>query len=226
MRILLIEDDLLLGKALRIGLEQIDYQVDWVRQAAEVPGWLRQYHYDAVVLDLGLPDQDGNALLQPIRRWQADIPILIVTARDQIADRVRGLDLGADDFMVKPVDLDELAARLRAVIRRRAGRSLETIEHGALRLDLLSEQVTFKGMPVSLTGRELNLLKLLLDHRGQIISRQRIEDSLYGSEAEIGSNAIEVHIHHLRRKLDRHLIRTIPNRGYIIDAVLPEASAS
>lgn len=217
MRILLVEDDLLLGKALRIGLEQMDYQVDWVMRADEVAGWLRQYRFDAVVMDLGLPDQDGNELLKSIRRMQTDIPVLIVTARDQITDRVQGLDLGADDFMVKPIDLDELAARLRAVIRRRVGRSAEVIEHGDLHVNLSSQHVTLAGKPVSLTSRELSILRLLLDHRGKIMSRQLLENGLYSSGQDIGSNTIEVYIHHLRRKLGKSLIRTVTNLGYTID---------
>lgn len=222
MRVLLTEDDALLGKALRIGLEQLDCQVDWVRQAEEALGYLRLYSYDALLLDLGLPDMDGLQLLRQVRQQRCDVPVLILTARDQIKDRIAGLDTGADDFMVKPVDMDEMLARLRAITRRRAGRSVEWVQHEQLSIDLSAQKVTLCGKPVSLTGRELSILKILLDRRGQVTSRQQIEDGLYSWQDEIGSNAIEVHIHHLRRKLGKQLIRTIHHQGYTID---PPATA-
>ena len=217
MRILLVEDDALLGKAVRIGLEQLDYQVDWIQRGEEALSYLRLYSYDALLLDLGLPDLDGLEVLRLIRQQRRDVPVLILTARDQIRNRIEGLDLGADDFMVKPVDLDEMAARLRAITRRRAGRSAELLEHGQLCIDLSAQNVTLNGSPVSLTGRELSILRILLDRRGQVISRQQIEDGLYSWQDEIGSNTIEVHIHHLRRKLGKQLIRTVHHQGYTID---------
>lgn len=217
MRILLVEDDALLGKAVRIGLEQLDYQVDWIQRGEEALSYLRLYSYDALLLDLGLPDLDGLEVLRLIRQQRRDVPVLILTARDQIRNRIEGLDLGADDFMVKPVDLDEMAARLRAITRRRAGRSAELLEHGQLCIDLIAQKVTLNGSPVSLTGRELSILRILLDRRGQVISRQQIEDGLYSWQDEIGSNTIEVHIHHLRRKLGKQLIRTVHHQGYTID---------
>jgi two-component system response regulator QseB len=217
MRILLVEDDALLGKAVRIGLEQLDYQVDWIQRGEEALSYLRLYSYDALLLDLGLPDLDGLEVLRLIRQQRRDVPVLILTARDQIRNRIEGLDLGADDFMVKPVDLDEMAARLRAITRRRAGRSAELLEHGQLCIDLSAQKVTLNGSPVSLTGRELSILRILLDRRGQVISRQQIEDGLYSWQDEIGSNTIEVHIHHLRRKLGKQLIRTVHHQGYTID---------
>lgn len=214
MRILLVEDDALLGKAVRIGLEQLDYQVDWIQRGEEALSYLRLYSYDALLLDLGLPDLDGLEVLRLIRQQRRDVPVLILTARDQIRNRIEGLDLGADDFMVKPVDLDEMAARLRAITRRRAGRSAELLEHGQLCIDLIAQKVTLNGSPVSLTGRELSILRILLDRRGQVISRQQIEDGLYSWQDEIGSNTIEVHIHHLRRKLGADLIETVRGVGF------------
>ena len=217
MRILLVEDDALLGKGTKTGLEQRGYAVDWVRDGESANTVSMTHDYAAVLLDLGLPKHDGMSVLRSMRKRGYANAILIITARDAIPDRVLGLDAGADDFIVKPFNLDELAARMRAGIRRSNGRIHGKIRHGALTVEPATSLVTLRGEAVDLTPRELALLLNLLEHRGRTLSRSQLEEALYAWGAEVESNAVEVHIHHLRRKLGRGLIKTVHGVGYCIE---------
>lgn len=217
MRLLLIEDDEQLGRATQAGLVQQGHAVDWLRDTTGGRAALATGGYEAVVLDLGLPGEDGAALLRALRGAGDATPVLVITARDLVDERILTLDAGADDFIVKPFDLQELGARLRAVVRRIAGRAQPVLVHEDLRVDPAARAVTQGGLPVSLTAREFALLSHLLEHRGRVRSRQQLQDCLYDWNAEIESNAIEVHIHNLRRKLGRDLIRTAHGQGYTID---------
>jgi len=219
MRILLVEDDALLGDAVCVGLTQAGFTVDWVKDgksalAAASVGW-----HDLVVLDLGLPGISGQQVLSALRKEANDITVLILTARDTVDQRIAGLDAGADDYMTKPFDMDELSARVRALLRRRAGRAVPLLNHGDIILDPAAHVATQRGEPVSLSHREFSMLQLLLESAGRVLSRQHFEESLYGWDEEIESNAIEVHIHHLRKKLGSDLIRTVRGVGYTIDKV-------
>jgi DNA-binding response OmpR family regulator len=216
MRVLLVEDDVLLGKAVRTGLEQQGHAVDWVRDGVEAEAAALAGDYGAVLLDLGLPRQDGMKVLANLRSKGFAQPVLIVTARAQIPDRVVGLDAGADDFIIKPIDLDELGARLRAAERRYNGRPQPKIVYGDLSVDPAARTVTFRGEDTSLTAREYALLVHLLTHRGRVQSRHQLEEALYAWGDEVESNAVEVHIHHLRRKFGKHLIQTVHGQGYLI----------
>ena len=217
MRLLLVEDDNLLGDGVRAGLSQEGYTVYWFVDGASADAALRTEQYDLLVLDLGLPKLSGLQLLKQLRARGQDLPVLILTARDTVHDRVQGLDAGADDYLVKPFDLDELAARLRALLRRHGGRASATISHGDLELDPASHTVSLAGRAVDLSRREFAVLHALLEQRGKVMSRARLEESLYSWESEVESNAIEVYVHHLRKKLGQKLIRTIRGVGYIID---------
>ena len=201
MRVLVVEDDPMIGRAVVAGLHQQGYAVDWVRDGAEAELALGHAVYDVALLDLGLPRRDGLEVLKGVRRAKNDLPILIITARDAVADRIAGLDSGADDYLVKPFDLDELLARTRAVIRRHGGRSQSEIAYGALTLDPARRRVLFQGAEVELSPREFAVLEALLKEPGAVVSRERLEDAVYGWGEEVGSNSIEVHVHHLRRKL-------------------------
>ncbi len=216
MRLLLAEDDRLLGDGIRAGLGQEGFTVDWVEDGEAALQALKSDHFELVVLDLGLPRLPGLKVLQRMRRQGNDTPVLILTARDAVADRVAGLDAGADDYLVKPFDLDELSARLRALLRRRGGRASPLIECGELTLDPAAHTLTRAGRPVELSPREFALLRLMLEHPGQVFSRPRLEEALYGWETEVESNALEVHIHHLRKKLGAERIRTIRGVGYMV----------
>lgn len=216
MRVLLVEDDTLLGKAVRTGLEQQGHAVDWVRDGIEAESAAFAGNYGAVLLDLGLPRQDGMKVLANLRRKGFAQPVLIVTARDQIPERVVGLDAGADDFIIKPFDLEELGARLRAAERRFNGRPQPEIAYGDLSVDPAARRVTWRGELVSLTAREYALLIHLLNYRGRVQTRDQLQEALYSWGDEIESNAVEVHIHHLRRKFAKNLIRTVHGHGYFI----------
>ncbi|HVY81645.1 MAG TPA: response regulator [Steroidobacteraceae bacterium] len=216
MRVLLIEDDALLGKALRTGLEQQGHAVDWVRDGMSGENAALEGSYSAVLLDLSLPRQDGMKVLANLRRRGYTQPVLIVTARDQIPDRVVGLDAGADDFIIKPFDLQELGARLRAAVRRHSGRPQPQLSHGPVTVDPAARQVYLAGEPVALPAREYALLLHLLQHAGRVQTRRQLEEALYSWSDEIESNAIEVYVHHLRRKLGKDLIRTVQGHGYVI----------
>ena len=214
MHILLIEDDELIGSGVRTGLELAGYTVDWFTCAADGRLALANLDSDLVVLDLGLPDIDGLTLLREWRAQGLTVPVLILTARDAVADRITGLKMGADDYLLKPFDLDELTARVQALLRRAAGRAQTLIEHGTISIDSNSRQVWRDGAEVELTRREFMLLQKLFNARGGILDIERIKDSLYGLDTEVESNAVNVHIYHLRRKLGSGLIRTVRGLGY------------
>ena len=216
MRILIVEDDPMIGASIRTGLRQEGYTVDWVRDGDAADLATTTNDYDAILLDLGLPGKSGLELLAQWRRQQNTLPILIIAARDAVADRIAGLDTGADDYLVKPFDLNELAARLRALLRRRAGGATPVIEHGPLVLDPATHEVRLHGDAIKLSGREFALLHALLQDPGVPLSRSQLEDRLYGWDEEIGSNAVEVHIHALRRKIGSDLIRNVRGVGYMV----------
>jgi len=223
MRLLLVEDDSMLGAALKAGLQQDGHAVDWVRTADEADtAWIavgKAAAYDAVVLDLGLPDGSGIDLLRRARQRRIATPVLIATARDRVADRIAGLDAGADDYMVKPIDLDELAARLRAIERRVIGRVESAIVIGEIAIDPATRSVVRAGQPLDLTARELAVLLALAKRPGVTLSRDQLIEALYGWEGSIESNAIDVHIHHLRRKLGADVIETQRGLGWRLAAV-------
>ena len=221
MRILLAEDDTLLGDGLRAGLRQRGFQVDWVRDGAAAERELRGQPYAAAVLDLGLPLRDGIDVLGAVRRAGVTLPVLVLTARDAVPDRVRGLDVGADDYVVKPVDLEELAARLRALVRRAHGQVQERLVAQDVVLDAAARSVTQAGVPVTLSTREFDLLQVLMLGAGRVLSREQIEQQLYSWGQEVESNAVEVHVHHLRRKLGAALIQTVRGVGYMLVRDLP-----
>jgi len=216
MRLLLVEDDTLLGDGVRAGLIQEGFTVDWVQDGAAAQLALQTEPYALMVLDLGLPKLAGLDLLKRLRQSGSTIPVLILTARDTVADRVKGLDSGADDYLIKPFDLDELAARIRALLRRKTGRATLEIRHGAIVLDPAAHTVTVSGTPVELPPREFAVLQALLESAGRVLSREQLEQQLYGWNDEVESNAVEVHIHHLRKKLGTDLIRTVRGVGYTI----------
>jgi two-component system response regulator QseB len=219
MRVLVIEDDPMIGRAVVAGLQDGGYTVDWVREGTDAELALTHRVYDLALLDLGLPRRDGLEILKDLRRSGNTVPVVIITARDAVADRVAGLDNGADDYLVKPFDLDELLARARAVIRRKDGRPTPEMACGALVVDPVKRRVTFRGAPVELSGREFAVLAALMKEPGAVVSRDKLEDAVYGWGEEIGSNSIEVHLHHLRRKLLPELIRNVRGVGYRIVAL-------
>ncbi|MCG2578026.1 response regulator transcription factor [Dechloromonas sp. XY25] len=216
MRILLVEDDPELGDGLTVGLRQAGFAVDWLRDGHAADLALQSENFDFVVLDLGLPRLSGMEVLHRARSRGLDMPILILTARDATGDKVSGLDAGADDYLVKPIDLDELTARIRALTRRSAGRAAPLLVHGELAVDPAAHRVTLGGQEVELSSREFSLLHLLLENAGRVLTRTQLEQSLYGWRDEPDSNALEVHIHHLRKKLGSELIRTLRGVGYTI----------
>jgi DNA-binding response OmpR family regulator len=216
MRILLAEDDPLLGDGLRAGLRQLGFQVDWVRDGVAADRELRAQTHAAAVLDLGLPLLDGMEVLARVRRAGVSLPVLVLTARDAVPDRIRGLDLGADDYVVKPVDLHELAARLRALVRRAHGQPQERLTVHDVMLDPAARSVEQAGIGVTLSAREFDLLHALMLNAGRVLSREQIEQHLYSWGREVDSNAVEVHVHHLRRKLGAALIQTVRGVGYLL----------
>ena len=217
MRLLLVEDDAILGDGLKAGLEMEGYAVDWLTDGKQADETLRLNHYDLVVLDLNLPRMDGMSILKAMRKRKQNTPVLVLTARDGISERVAGLDSGADDFVTKPFDLAEICARLRALIRRHEGNSSPLLEHKGVVIDPAAHQVRYNGQTVELSQKEYDVLTYLMTHIGHVTSRSRLEEALYSWGSEVESNAVEVHIHHLRKKLDSSLIRTIRGVGYIID---------
>ena len=206
----------MIGAAAQQGLRAEGHTVDWVRDGREAELAVANGVYDLVLLDLGLPRRDGLSILRGLRAKGENVPVLIITARDAVSDRIAGLDAGADDYLVKPFDLDELSARVRAVLRRRAGRSDSVMRRGALELDAATRRVTWKGKEVALSAREYALLEALADRPGAFLTRTQLEERLYGWDEEIASNAVEVHIHALRRKLDPGAIRNVRGLGYTI----------
>jgi DNA-binding response OmpR family regulator len=216
MRVLLVEDDAMIGAAVRTALLQDGYAVDCVADGASAAAALASERFDIVLLDLGLPKRDGLEVLAERRRLGDATPMIIITARDDVQTRVAGLDAGADDYLIKPFDLDELAARMRSVLRRGAGRGEPVLEHGGIRLNPVTHEVSRDGTPVSLSAREYAVLEALLQRPGAVLSRAQLEDRLYGWGGEIESNAIEVYVHALRRKLGSDAIRTLRGVGYYL----------
>lgn len=216
MRILLVEDDELLGDGLQAGLQQHNYTVDWVKDGIAAEQALAYEDFDVMVLDLGLPKRSGLEVLENLRKQGKELPVLILTAREAVDDKIKGLDSGADDYMVKPCDLDELAARVRALHRRKTGNATPTLAHGELILDPSSHTVTYDGELLTLPRREFSLLEKLLENVGKIVSREQLLQTLYGW-AEIDSNTLEVHIHNIRKKLPKKYIRTIRGVGYMVE---------
>jgi two-component system response regulator QseB len=216
MRVLLVEDDQMIAEAVRTALEQDGYVVDWVHDGAVAAAAITASAFDLVLLDLGLPRREGLEVLREARARGDATPVIIITARDDVHSRVAGLDAGADDYVVKPFDLEELAARMRSVLRRRAGRGDPVIEHGGIRLNTITHEVSHDGQPVALSAREYAVLEALLQRPGAVLSRAQLEDRLYGWGGEIESNAIEVYVHALRRKLGSDSIRTLRGVGYYV----------
>lgn len=214
MHVLLIEDDDLVASGLEAGLELHHCTVDRVRSAGEARAAMQQFGCDVVILDLGLPDGDGMKLLSTWRQQGVTTPVLILTARDALQDRVQGLEAGADDYVLKPFELDELAARLNALVRRAAGRAVSEVCHGALKVQPASGKVLLWGEPVTLSRRELALLEKLINARGAVLSEDQLKDGLYGMDTSVESNALNVHIYHLRRKLYRDVVITERGLGY------------
>jgi DNA-binding response OmpR family regulator len=214
MRLLLVEDDAMIGRAMRQGLGDAGFVVDWVTDGRAAELALANGVYDLALLDLGLPGKDGMALLRELRGRRDPVPVLIVTARDAVADRIAGLNEGADDYVLKPFDLDELVARVRALLRRRAGSAGPLLECGTLQLDPVKREVRLRGEPLTLSAKEFALLETLMQRPGAVLSREQLEDALYGWEREVGSNAVEVHLHNLRRKLGPDVIRNVRGVGY------------
>lgn len=217
MRVLLVEDDPLLGDGIQSGLKQQDYNVEWLKDGEAASLALSHDAYDVVVLDLGLPKKHGLDVLREMRSQGRPVPVLILTAQGETEDRVAGLDAGADDYLTKPFDIDELYARIRALIRRAGGRAQPSIRYRDIELDPAAHRVTRNGEVIALSRREFAVLLELMENRGRVLSRSRLEQGLYGMDEEVESNAVEVHIHHLRKKLGSELIRTIRGVGYMID---------
>jgi two-component system OmpR family response regulator/two-component system response regulator QseB len=218
MRFLLVEDDRMIGDSLRAALRMDGHAVDWVRDAAAAQSTLASERFDLVLLDLGLPQGDGLEVLRTLRSRGDAVPVIVLTARDGPGDKVAGLDAGADDYLVKPFDLDELGARIRAVLRRQSGRAQPLLQHGAVTLDPATRQVMRDGQPVLLSAREYAVLELLMQRPGAVLSRAMIEDRLYGWGEEIESNAVSVYVHQLRKKLGADFIRSMRGVGYFLAA--------
>ncbi len=216
MRVLLAEDDPLLGDGLKTALQAEGYTVDWFEDGRQSLHAVLDESFDIMILDLGLPGLDGLEVLHSLRDRKKDLPVLILTARDALDDRVKGLDLGADDYLTKPFDLDELAARLRSLIRRSHGRSTTRLEYKGITLDPVTQTIGQEGNEVELTLKEFKVLRYLLENLGRVVSRRRLEETVYGWDAEIGSNALEVHVHNLRKKLGQQVIKTVRGMGYRI----------
>ncbi len=217
MRLLLVEDDEILGDGLVAGLKMEGYAVDWLTNGKQADEALKLNAYELIVLDLNLPDMDGMSILKALRARKDETPVMVLTAKDTISDRVLGLDSGADDFVIKPFELDEVCARLRALARRSEGRSAPTIEYKGISLDPASHLVIYHDEKVELSQKEFEILSFLMGNIGKVVSRSRLEESLYSWDSDVESNTVEVHIHYLRKKLDPTLIRTVRGVGYIID---------
>ena len=216
MRVLLVEDDVMLGDGMVDALRSSGYTVDWLQQGLPALSALKSEEFAALILDLNLPDIDGISLLRKLRREGQTLPVLILTARDALDDRVLGLDAGSDDYMVKPFALQELNARLRALVRRSKGQAQAMLEYGELQLYPESQQVIYRGEPVKLTPHEYKLLQELITQSGRVLSKDQLQQSLYGWDEEVESNAVEVHVHHLRRKLGPDAVRTVRGVGYLV----------
>lgn len=218
MRVLLVEDDPMVGEAVRKGLRQDGFTIDWVQDGKSADVALRAEDYAMLLLDLGLPQKDGLAVLRTLRERGSVIPVLITTARDAVADRVAGLDAGADDYLIKPFDLEELSARMRALSRRQAGRAESLVQVREVVLNPATHEVTVSGKPVNLSAREFALLHAFMDRPGVVLSRAQLEEKLYGWDDSIESNAVEVHIHALRKKVGSDFIKNVRGVGYLVPA--------
>ena len=216
MRLLLVEDDLMIGEAVQDLLRAEHYAVDWARDGDAADTALRTQPYDLVLLDLGLPKRDGLAVLRDLRARKIRTPVLVATARDAVAQRIEGLDAGADDYVLKPYDLDELLARIRALLRRAAGRAEPVYEHKGVSINPATREATVNGVPVVLSARERAVLEPLIARPGMVLSRQQLEDKLYGWGDEVSSNAVEVYIHGLRKKLGPELVLNVRGVGYLV----------
>jgi two-component system, OmpR family, response regulator QseB len=216
MRVLLVEDDGMIAHGLQTALRQAGFAIDWMRDGKSAAAALQTTTFDVVLLDLGLPRRDGIDVLRDLRKRGNATPVIILTARDEIQHRIAGLDAGADDYIVKPFDLDEVMARMRSVLRRVAGRGDPCIQHGNLRLDPVAHTIERDGTPVNVSAHEYAVLEALLQRPGAVLSRAQLEDRLYGWNEQIGSNAVEVYIHGLRRKLGSDAIRTLRGVGYFV----------
>jgi two-component system OmpR family response regulator/two-component system response regulator QseB len=216
MRVLLAEDDETLGSGIKEGLAQHGFQVDWVRDGVAAEREMLTQAHEVVILDMGLPRQDGLISLKKIRQKKIQIPVIILTAQDAVSYRIEGLDAGADDYLVKPVDLLELAARLRALVRRSHGEIQSTVTVKQVTLNSTSRVVTFKSVPVDLSAREFDLLFTFMMHAGHVLTRDQLEKHLYSWGTEVSSNTVEVHVYHLRRKLGNEVIQTIRGVGYVM----------
>jgi len=216
MRLLLVEDDPMLGDSVQRVLQQEAFAVDWARDGEEAELALNAFPYDCVLLDLGLPGKNGLDILHDLRKRKFPMPVIILTARDAVSDRIAGLDSGADDYLVKPFDPDELTARIRALLRRRDGRVEPLITFGPLTLNPATHEIYCQERPIRLSLREFSLISVLLERPGATVSREQLEERLYGWNEEVESNTIEVHIHNLRKKLGHNLIRTVRGVGYMM----------
>jgi two-component system OmpR family response regulator len=216
MRLLLVEDDAMIGEAVLQVLRAEHYAVDWVRDGAMADAALRSEQYDLVLLDLGLPQRDGLEVLRDLRARRASVPVLIATARDAVGDRIAGLDAGADDYVVKPYDTDELLARIRALLRRSAGRGEPVFEHKGVRLNPATREATLQGQPVLLSAREWAVLQALIARPGALLSRAQLEEKLFSWKDDVSSNAVEVYVHGVRKKLGNDFIQTVRGLGYVV----------
>jgi len=217
MRILLVEDDRALGEGIRTALKPEGYTVDWLQDGASALHALSHESFELAILDLGLPRMDGLEVLKRLRASTNPIPVLVLTARDATSDRIAGLDAGADDYLVKPFDVAELKARLRALLRRSFNRPEPVLEYRGILLDPVNQQVSYQGTPINLPRKEFVLLHELIAQPGRVLTRDRLQQVLYGWDEEVESNALEVHIHHLRKKFFPELIRTVRGVGYLVD---------
>lgn len=216
MKLLLVEDEHMIGESLQKSLKQSGYSVDWVDDGLDVEPSLETTEYDLIILDLGIPGKDGIEVLKSLRISQSDIPVLILTARDGIDDRVLGLDIGADDYVIKPFALEELEARIRLLLRRKVGHRTNELKVGDLTLDINKNEASYNDRSYILSAKEFNVLRLLMEHPNQIFSRAKLEERLYGWNEEVESNSVEVHIYQLRQKLGKNIIQNMRNVGYRI----------
>jgi DNA-binding response OmpR family regulator len=214
MKVLLAEDDTMLGRSMERGLRMAGFSLDWTQDGLQTQAALREQAYSVLLLDIGLPGLDGLQLLQWLRAEDRPVPVLVVSARDAVSDRVAGLNLGADDYLTKPFDLDELVARVHALARRGSGRAQPELQFGRLTMRPLRREALLDGQPVALAAREYDLLLALMEHPGTVLSRAQLESRLYGWQEEVASNAVEVHVHHLRRKLGPAWIKNVRGVGY------------
>lgn len=214
MKVLLAEDDLMLGRSMERGLRMAGFSLDWTQDGLQTQAALREQVYAVLLLDIGLPGLDGLQLLQWLRSEDRPVPVLVVSARDAVSDRVAGLNLGADDYLSKPFDLDELVARVHALARRGSGRAQPELQFGRLTMRPLRREALLDNQPVTLAAREYDLLLALMENPGTVLSREQLESRLYGWQEEVASNAVEVHVHHLRRKLGAAWIKNVRGVGY------------